>query len=74
MTNMSYCRFENTASDFYDCIRALRTMQENQGLEEEGHYTFTKLSPSEKIGLYALLDLCSEYKEEAEELIKNHKE
>lgn len=36
MANMSYCRFENTSSDFADCIRALR---------EEG---ITDLSRSER--------------------------
>jgi len=26
MSNMSYCRFQNTASDFQDCLTNLRTL------------------------------------------------
>jgi len=26
MSNMSYCRFQNTASDFVDCVRNLNTL------------------------------------------------
>lgn len=27
MSNMSYCRFENTFNDFMDCLEALEDMQ-----------------------------------------------
>lgn len=29
MSNMSYCRFQNTASDFADCLEHLRTLNPN---------------------------------------------
>jgi hypothetical protein len=41
MANMSYCRWENTGSDFDDCLEAIREM--NEDLD-----TFKKLSASEK--------------------------
>ena len=29
MSNMSYCRFQNTASDLRDCLHSLRTLNPN---------------------------------------------
>ena len=37
MSNMSYCRFENTNRDFADCLQAAREMGE-QGFEELSEY------------------------------------
>lgn len=35
MANMSYCRFENTLSDFRDCFHALeRIVYEGEGISE----------------------------------------
>jgi hypothetical protein len=32
MSNMSYCRFQNTSRDFRDCLENLRTLRANGGL------------------------------------------
>jgi len=61
MSNMSYCRFENTARDLRDCVQAI----------ENGEHT-DDLSSYEKNGLKELLDLCEEMshmKEEIEEVL-----
>lgn len=47
MANMSYCRFENTYSDFQDCITAI---------EEED-----ELSSTEETYMLKLRDLAQEY-------------
>jgi hypothetical protein len=70
---MSYCRFENTAGDFRDCLEALRLMSENQGVEGEGEENeeqYSDLSDYEKSGLKSLLENCEEFKELAEELLE----
>ena len=33
MSNMSYCRFQNTASDFQDCVVNLRSLDPNDPSE-----------------------------------------
>lgn len=33
MSNMSYCRFQNTASDFQDCVVNLRSLDPNNPSE-----------------------------------------
>lgn len=65
MGNMSYCRFENTASALEDCLDAL----------ENGAHT-EDLSSYEKRGLEALLGYCAEVhymKEEIEEALEDTK-
>ena len=60
MSNMSYCRFENTARDLRDCLQAI----ENGELDD--------LSSYERDGLEQLLSDCEEMfhmKEEIEEAI-----
>ena len=52
MSNMSYCRFENTLADLQDCYNAL----ENEEMD--------KLSPSEKIAKNKLIKLCFDIAEE----------
>jgi hypothetical protein len=78
MSNMSYCRFENTAGDFRDCLEALRVMSENQGNEgdqyEENNEQFSDLNDYEKSGLKSLLANCEEFKELAEDLLELNKE
>jgi len=51
MSNMSYCRFENTYGDLSDCVDAL----EESGLED--------LSDREKKFAEKIKDLCKEYLE-----------
>ena len=63
MSNMSYCRFENTARDLKDCVYAI----------ENGEHT-EDLSSYERNGLRELLDYCEEIfhmKEEIEEVLEN---
>jgi len=78
---MSYCRFENTAGDFHDCLEALRMMSENQGAErseedewEDNEENYSDLSDYEKGGLKSLLENCEEFKELAEELLADNKD
>ena len=52
MSNMSYCRFENTARDLQECIDALDTLSVD-GKDAYGD----KLSSYELAGLTKLLDL-----------------
>ncbi len=64
MSNMSYCRFENTARDLQDCLDAI----ENGEINDLG-------SQYEVDALEQLLDLCKEvvaYKDEIEDAIDNN--
>jgi hypothetical protein len=47
MSNMSYCRFENTSGDLYDCYEALQ-----DGIDED------EMSDEEVEGYHELLRLC----------------
>ncbi len=55
MSNMSYCRFENTSRDFEDCLEAL----ENEG--------FDSLSENEKHYAKKLLRLSKQFAEAFDE-------
>ena len=62
MSNMSYCRFNNTSKDLGDCLDAI----ENQDYRDLADY--------EVDGLEAILEYCEailEYKEEIKEAIDN---
>ncbi len=66
MSNMSYCRFENTARDLQDCLDAIQDGEIN----DLG-------SQYEVDALEELLDLCKEvvaYKDEIEDAIDNNKQ
>ena len=66
MSNMSYCRFENTARDLEDCLDAI----ENGEINDLG-------SQYEVDALEQLLDLCKEvvaYKDEIEDAIDTNNE
>ena len=54
MSNMSYCRFENTYNDLKDCVEALN----ENGLKE--------LSDQENIYAKKIKDLCKEYSQSLE--------
>lgn len=63
MSNMSYCRFENTARDLQDCLDAIQDGEIN----DLG-------SQYEVDALEELLDLCKEvvaYKDEIEDAVYN---
>jgi hypothetical protein len=57
MSNMSYCRFQNTAGDLEDCVDALKEIGE---LEE--------LSDSERSYAERMKSICENYLEEYEYL------
>jgi len=52
MSNMSYCRFQNTLSDLEDCLQAL---------QEEG---IENLSPDEKRAALRLIEISKEISED----------
>jgi len=56
VANMSYCRFENTSGDLYDCVESLRDLY-------EGYVRVKHLSETEFRGFNALERLCREYLE-----------
>lgn len=58
MSNMSYCRFENTLSDFKDCLESL----ESDGLDD--------LSDTEEEAAEALADAARKYLKEYDSLTK----
>lgn len=57
MSNMSYCRFENTFEDLEDCYDALINEGGIEGLEEES-------SEYEKPYIKRLIELCKDISEE----------
>ena len=64
MSNMSYCRFENTARDLEDCLDAIRDGEIND-----------LSSQYEVDGLEELLELCKNivtYKDEIEDAVYNN--
>ena len=64
MSNMSYCRFENTALDLRDCLDAIQNGEIND-----------LSSLYEVDALEELLDLCKEvvaYKDEIEDAVYNN--
>ena len=64
MSNMSYCRFENTARDLQDCLDAIESGEIND-----------LSSQYEVDALEQLLDLCKEvvaYKDEIEDAVYNN--
>ena len=59
MANMSYCRFENTAGDLYDCVNA---MQEEDTIED------MDLSEEELRAMKRMRKLCERFLEEYDRL------
>ncbi len=59
MSNMSYCRFENTYRDLKDCQEALQDEGGVEGIEEEA-------SQNEKPYIKDLIELCREIVDEFE--------
>ena len=56
MSNMSYCKFQNTLSDLRDCVYDMQERANNDGLDEHGD----ALSDYEKSALRSLYRLASE--------------
>ncbi len=63
---MSYCRFENTASDLSDCIDAIEEMNYNNGLDRYDD----PLSDSEQYAFKSMIDMCKYYLELSERLVE----
>lgn len=59
MSNMSYCRMENTSQDLQDCLYTLAEADEFPELD---------LSRSEKLAYLRLRDQCAEFLEEFDRL------
>jgi hypothetical protein len=78
MSNMSYCRYQNTVSDLNDCFRDMRERWDEGGSIDADIDTFTstgidyvsKLSEEERSSQKELIALCREIVELAEE--ENH--
>ena len=60
MSNMSYCRFQNTSLDLRDCVEAMREAYDLPELD---------LSREELSSLKWMRRLCEEFLEESERLL-----
>ena len=70
MSNMSYCRFENTSRDLSDCLDAISWCKEDKDILNEA-------SKYEAYALKNLLEYCKgiiEYEDDIDEAVKNWKE
>lgn len=59
MSNMSYCRFENTSADLEDCIEAIQEMTVDG---------FADLNRTEQIALVEMINQCARFIAECENL------
>ena len=64
MSNMSYCRFENTSNDLLDCLWDLEERIDNNGLSESGE----KLSDYELRGLESIMDTIEQIQKMADDI------
>jgi hypothetical protein len=64
MSNMSYCRFQNTTQDLQDCIDAVDTMINNKGKDEDGE----TLSRNEENAMLEMIQQAKHFSEIASEL------
>lgn len=64
MANMSYCRFRNTDSDLLDCIHALQTLVDNNGVDDYDE----ELSTEEKNAVDRMYQHCQEFMALCDEL------
>tara|TARA_B110000483_G_scaffold157642_1_gene187122 strand:- start:5637 stop:5855 length:219 start_codon:yes stop_codon:yes gene_type:complete len=64
MSNMSYCRFQNTTQDLQDCIDAVDTMINNKGKDEDGE----TLSRNEENAMLEMIQQAKYFSEIASEL------
>lgn len=61
MSNMSYCRFENTSNDLGDCVNEMQDANSGQQLTED-------MSSYERAAVRELYELCQQYVEEYQRL------
>ena len=64
MSNMSYCRVQNTTQDLQDCIDAVDTMINNKGKDEDGE----TLSRNEENAMIEMIQQAKYFSEIASEL------
>jgi|WetSurMetagenome_2_1015567.scaffolds.fasta_scaffold07749_12 hypothetical protein len=61
MSNMSYCRFQNTSSDLRDCLDVMR------GEDYEYYPNKKKLSSEERDAMYDIIEMAREIVEIADD-------
>ena len=65
MSNMSYCRFENTSHDLRDCLEAMQELIDNNGVDEYGD----ALSKTELNAMHNMRSMAEEFIELYETLL-----
>jgi len=70
MSNMSYCRFQNTSHDLSDCIEALEEMSEAL-YDDESDSDQTSLSAEEEQARRWMIELCESFLEKNAEYEDN---
>jgi len=70
MGNLSYCRFENTASALQDCLDAVETMLDHKGKNEYGE----ALYGPEKAAFEEMIELCDNFSNYANTVLELHGE
>ena len=69
MTNMSYCRFENTSSDLSDCFHELeKAVEDGVGMAE---FRAKLSSNEERRALERMRDQCQEFVDFFDEMAEN---
>jgi hypothetical protein len=68
MSNMSYCRFENTSRDLQDCIDAVETMLDHKGKNEYGE----ALYGPEKVAFEEMIELCDNFSNYANTVLEQY--
>ena len=68
MSNMSYCRFENTSNDLQDCLEAMQEFINNKGVDEHGD----TLSKTELNAMHNMRPMVEEFIELYEILLINN--
>ena len=65
MSNMTYCRFQNTSKDLQDCIDAVEQMTNNDGCDEFNEH----LSRDEKRAFEEMVEQARYFFETGEQLL-----
>ena len=68
MSNMSYCRFENTSNDLQDCLEVMQEFINNKGVDEHGD----TLSKTELNAMHNMRPMVEEFIELYEILLINN--
>lgn len=61
MSNMSYCRFENTNSDLEDCVEALETMIRNKAKGDQLSRYELHAAKALAVRCLTVVDMLAEY-------------